>query len=557
MFNNPIIQRELIGMLRTRRALILQILLAAMLVVLVMLRWPADARADYTGRQAQQVLELFGYGMLVALILLAPIFPATAVVRERQQGTLALLLNSPMSAWSIFWGKLLGALGFVLLLVILSLPAAAACFVMGGVGIEQIGRLYLILVLVAIQYATLGLLVSTFVSSTDAALRMTYGAILVLAVITLGPYQFTAGVDWLPPPLPEVVAWIRAISPIPAVMQVLRHEGVTSVGMIVSESLTTRYVITATISTLLMGLWLMRRLNQKMLDKPKAAGKVTDEQTASVKAYRRLMYLWFFDPNRRSGLIGPLVNPVMVKEFRTRKFGRAYWIVRLFAICVIVALGLMLLTSNSSMAWGPAVLGTMMVVLQYSLVILLTPSLASGLISAERESGGWALMQMTPLSPFQIVLGKLLSVLGTLGLVLLATLPGYVVILLIDPGQTPIILEVLKSLVVMALFAVLLSAALSSIFARTAAATATAYALLVGLCAGSMVFWLGRGAPFSHALVEKVLMFNPLAAALNIIGAPGFTQYQIAQPNLLIMAAGGVVCLIVLVIRTHQLSRPR
>lgn len=555
--NNPIIQRELIGMLRTKRALILQVLLAAALVILVMLRWPSDGRADYTGRQAQQVLELFGYGMLVALILLAPIFPATAVVREKQQGTLALLLNSPMSAWSIFWGKLFGALGFVLILVLLSLPAAAACYAMGGVGMGQIAKLYTILILVAIEYATLGLLISSFVSSTDAALRMTYGAILVLAVITLGPYQFLAGVDWLADPLPMVVAWIRSLSPVPAMMQILRHEGVTSVGMITGESQTFRFLITSVIMTVLMCAWVTRRLNQKMLDKPKSAGKVTDEQTTSVKFYRRLMYLWFFDPNRRSGLIGPLVNPVMVKEFRCRKFGRAYWIVRLFAVCLIIALGLMLLTSWSSMDWGPEVLGTMMVVLQYSLVILLTPSLASGLISAERESGGWALMQMTPLSPLQIVVGKLLSVLGTLTLVLLATLPGYVVILYIDPNQAPVILRVLQSLVVMSVFAVLLSAALSSIFSRTAGATAAAYTLLVGLCAGSMVFWLGRGAPFSHELVQSVLMFNPLAAALSIIGSPGFEHYNIALANLWIMAGGGLLCLVVLLVRTRQLSRPQ
>jgi len=554
--NNPITQRELVGMLRTRRALILQVILVAALAVLVILRWPVDARADYTGRQAQQVLQLFGYGMLVALILLAPIFPATAIVRERQQGTLALLLNSPMSAWSIFMGKLLGALGFVVVLVLLSIPAAAACFAMGGVGMGQVGQLYLVLGLVAIQYATLGLLVSSFVGSTDAALRMTYGAILGLSVLTMGPYQFTAGAEWLVDPLPMVIDWIRALSPIPAMMQVLGHEGVTSMGMIDQNAQVTRYAITAVITTILMAVWTTRRLNQKMLDRSRSAGKVTDEQTTSVKLYRRLMYLWFFDPNRRSGLIGPFTNPVMVKEFRCRKFGRAYWIARLFAVSAIIALGLMLLTISRTIDSGPEMLGGMMVVLQYSLVILLTPSLASGLISGERESGGWKLLQMTPLSPLQIVTGKLLSVLGTLVMVMLATLPGYVVILLIDKNQLPVVITVLQSLLIMAIFAMLLSAALSSLFARTAAATAAAYSILVGICAGSMVFWLGRGAPFSHTVVERVLTLNPVAAALSITGTPGFAQYNLVPANWWIMIGGSVVCLIVLVGRTWQLSRP-
>jgi ABC-type transport system involved in multi-copper enzyme maturation permease subunit len=326
--------------------------------------------------------------------------------------------------------------------------------------------------------------------------------------------------------------------------------------MIDQNAQVTRYAITALVSTVIMAVWTKRRLNQKMLDRSRAAGKVTDEQTTSVKLYRRLMYLWFFDPNRRSGLIGPLTNPVMVKEFRCRKFGRANWIARLFAICLVIALGLMLLTASSTINQGPEVLSGMMVVLQYSLVILLTPSLASSLISGERESGGWKLLQMTPLSPIQIVLGKLLSVMGTLLMVMVATLPGYVVILLININMLPTVITVLQSLLIMALFAMLLSAALSSIFSRTAAATAAAYTILVGVCAGSMVFWLGRGSPFSHEMVERVLTINPVAAALSITGTPGFAQYNLVPANWWIMLAGSFVCLVVLIVRTWQLSRP-
>ena len=167
---NPIIQRELIGMLRTRKAVAVLVALAAVLALLVVVRWPDEGLVGLGGEQSRQVLRVFGYGLLVLLVLLAPVFPAASVVGEKQRGTLALLLNSPLSPMAIVGGKLAGAVGYVLLLVIVSLPAAAACFAMGGVTLGQVCWLYAVLGITAIQYATLALLVSSYAQTTDGAL---------------------------------------------------------------------------------------------------------------------------------------------------------------------------------------------------------------------------------------------------------------------------------------------------------------------------------------------------------------------------------------------------
>jgi ABC-type Na+ efflux pump permease subunit len=73
------------------------------------------------------VFRIFSYGLTTVLLLLAPAFPATSLITERQRGTLALLINSPLGPWSIYLGKLSGVLGFALILLALSLPASAAC----------------------------------------------------------------------------------------------------------------------------------------------------------------------------------------------------------------------------------------------------------------------------------------------------------------------------------------------------------------------------------------------------------------------------------------------
>ncbi len=551
---NPIIERELIGVLRTKKALALELGVSLLFALLVVLRWPSDALVDLNGHQARQVFDLFGYGLLTTLILLVPIFPATSIVKEKVKGTLALLLNSPMSAPAIYFGKLIGVLGFVVLLLVLSLPAAAACFAMGGISGWNIALLYVVLLLVAVQYAAMGLLVSSYAGSTDTALRMTYGAVLLMAVVSIGPHTFLQGTGSSPAHLAD---WLRCLSPVPAVMELLGHGDVGTQGLIVSSSASVplRYIILAVLTTAGFIGWTISRLNYSIFDRSRSQGIITDDRDAGTRVARRLFFL--IDPQRRKGGIGPLTNPVMVKEFRCRRFGRSHWMMRLILGCMVFSLLLTFATTLGSMDWGVNFIGGLMVILQVALIVLLTPSLAAGLISAERESGGWTLLQMTPLSAGKIIRGKLLSVLFTLALILCATLPGYLVIIWIRPSIAQQVMQVLVCLVTTAVFAVLVTAAVSSLFARTAPATTVAYTLLVGLCVGTMLVWLGRDTRFSHSTVETVLTINPMAAALNIIEAPGFADYQIAQANMWFVGYVSLAAFCLLLFRTWQLTRPQ
>ena len=56
-----------------------------------------------------------------------------------------------------------------------------------------------------------------------------------------------------------------------------------------------------------------------------------------------------------------------------------------------------ILSATAALDWGAGLIIALMVLLQGALILLLTPSLAAGLISSEVESGGWTLLQMTPL----------------------------------------------------------------------------------------------------------------------------------------------------------------
>lgn len=578
---HPIIQYELIGLLRTRRALAVQAVLLGGLSALVLSVWPDDAIANLDGSGAAQLLGAFAYGLLVALILIAPAYPAVAIVKERQQNTLVLLLTSDMSPTSILFGKVVAAIGYILLLIAMSLPIAATCFVMGGVDLtRQLLPIYIVLTLAAVQYAMLALLVSSYARSGDSAMRLTYGLVLVLAVLTLVPYFLLhgrvaklldrgdqTGTDTVmilfhliqntfgEQRLESILEWLRAFSPIPAVMQLIGHGDVATQGLSASGGAVGRFYLLAGISIVVMVVWLAVRLRPTLLDRSRSSGKATDDRGTQVRLLRRLLFI--IDPQRRSGSIGPWTNPVMIKEFRCRPMGRSHWMARMVGTCLVVSLTLALLATIASQIIEPQFLGAILAVFQMGLIALLAPALSAGLIAGEVESGGWQLLQLTPLSPRAIVVGKLTSVFSTLLLLLLATVPGYAILLLIDSGYVARVINVLICMALLAVTATLIAAACSSLFRRTAAATVAAYVLIVGACVLTLLPWLGEGGMFSTTVVERILMVNPLATALSILDLPGMGQYTLRIGNWYFMGATSVVALSVLIWRTWRLTRPR
>ncbi len=548
---SSLVLRELVTSLRQRRMMVLQCGLAFAFALMIAIRWPSDARLALSGTRSLEVFQLFSFGLLGILLLVLPVFPATNIVREKRQGTLELLLNTPLGPWRILFGKVLAAVSLAVIILAMSLPAASACYVMGGISTSVILAVYLLLALVALECIMLGLLVSTHSNSTDAAVRWTYGAVLIISVLSLGPHFFFQGTEGS---LANIGDRLRTLSPFAALLSLLSAGDIGSAGLISKSDVFGRFSVGALTISVIAGVATVRRLNHTIFDRARPAGVISDDQTWQVQTFRRMLFL--VDPQRRSRGIGPLANPIMVKEFRCRRFGRLHWLLRLIAVCSVLSLGLTYAATAGTLDWGVETIGSILVVMQVALIVLITPSLSAGLISQEIESRGWQLLQTTPLSTTTIVWGKLLSVLLPLVLILFATLPGYVVMIYIEPGLTLQVQRVVTCLVATALFAMLLSAAVGSLFRRTAAATAAAYAVLLGICSVPMLIWFGRDAPFGHDVVERALQLNPIAAAFSVIRLPGFKDYSLIPANWWFLGIVSFVSLVVLVLRTRRIALP-
>jgi ABC-type transport system involved in multi-copper enzyme maturation permease subunit len=528
------------------------IALAAAISIVVLLRWPTDGVVDALGTRSQQVFRVFGYVLLIGVMFLVPAFPATSIVRERNRGTLALLLNSPLTPWSIFWGKVGGTLLFAVLLLISSLPAAGACYAMGGIDpVRQILLLYAVMLAAALQYTSLGLFVSSHVRSTDAGVRITYALVFAMGILALGPYYLMQGREgWGI----EVARWLRSLSPLPITMQIVGDSGMGVQGIVSRVAGPREFFILSGLTIVVFSVATIARLNYRLFERSRPQGRITDDRSFAVRSSRRLMYL--IDPQRRKAGIPWFVNPVTVKEFRSRRFGRTHWMLRLIAICAVTSLLLTWAAATGVTNWGIHTIGGLMVLLQLTLLLLITPSLAAGMISGERENGGWELLRMTPLSAFKILRGKLLSVSWTLVLILLATLPGYIVMIYIEPALWLQVQVVLVCLAIAALYALLLSAAVGSLFARTAAATTSAYAVVLVAFLGPLLIWMGRDAPFGQQVVQSALSTNTIGAALMAVNTPGFAEYELLPGSWWISGVACCLALLLLFCQLWKLTRP-
>jgi ABC-type polysaccharide/polyol phosphate export permease len=118
------------------------------------------------------------------------------------------------------------------------------------------------------------------------------------------------------------------------------------------------------------------------------------------------------------------------------------------------------------------------------------------------------------------------------------------------------VVQVLGCLVASAILAMLISAAVSSLFRSTAIATTVAYGVLIALFGGTMLVWVNRDAPFGHGMVENTLRLNPMAAALNAMQAQGFTSYNLLPSAWYVAGVSSVLLLILLFVQTLRLTRP-
>jgi ABC-type transport system involved in multi-copper enzyme maturation permease subunit len=169
------------------------------------------------------------------------------------------------------------------------------------------------------------------------------------------------------------------------------------------------------------------------------------------------------------------------------------------------------LEANASEARG---LVNMFFLGQYLLASLMAPSFAAGSITGEKERRTYETLLASPLRPSAITLGKLLSSLTPLALLIVASLP---IVMLCLPlgGVSP--LEVMAAYLGLVLSVTtfgMISVACSSYFQRTAAALVTSYLLILPLAICGILLWTSLESQGAERLLFTVTVLPAIATVI-------------------------------------------
>src|SRR3954469_22699505 len=167
---NPVLQKDLLGLLRLKRVAAVQVVFVLVLALMVLGSWPqggvagsADiGAASSVARGADRFLLGLTLGQIVLLVLFVPGVAAVSVSGEREQNTLEMLYASRLKPGQIIAGKVGVAVGYPLLLLLMALPFVALLNWRGDVRGTDLIWAYVILLVTAIFVALLSLAVSAW-----------------------------------------------------------------------------------------------------------------------------------------------------------------------------------------------------------------------------------------------------------------------------------------------------------------------------------------------------------------------------------------------------------
>lgn len=205
---NPIALKELRGRMRGARAFIVLTIYAGLMSLFTIILYALYSSSVSSGASATGgVIGKLIFGGVVAVELflvcfVAPAFTAGAISGERERQTYDLLRTTLLPARKLVWGKLLSALAYVVLLLVVAIPLQSLAFLMGGVTFEEVAISLWLLFVTAVGFGTVGIFFSTYTRKTLNASILTYTFALVatvaLPLLTLGlagilaPLQFSA-----------------------------------------------------------------------------------------------------------------------------------------------------------------------------------------------------------------------------------------------------------------------------------------------------------------------------------------------------------------------------
>ncbi|WP_164103029.1 ABC transporter permease [Candidatus Laterigemmans baculatus] len=375
VFENPVLQRELLVNLRTQRSFWLLALYQLLLAGVVLAAWPSDERLDLTENppSARRLVNLFFLGQYVIASLMAPSFAASAISGEKERKTYEMLLASPLRPAAIVLGKMIASLTHLGMLILASLPIIVLCLPLGGVSVYEVLAAYLGLIVSVLVFGAISIAASSYFKRTSSSLVVSYLMILPLVILgVLGWWSLEAQGE---------LRLKLALSVVPAY-------GVAAVVMLCAAA-AARMLYPPDVGS----------EGEEVVDLEEEA-----DEAIGLVIQRDQFPDKLFAPPKKQQLMRDGANPVYDKEIHSEIFSHGTLMLRLvIQISMLLAIPLMavlLFAQPHLCAWY--------VVYVIVFNLLVGPVYSAGAITGERERQTLDLLLTTTLTPWQILWGKLI-----------------------------------------------------------------------------------------------------------------------------------------------------
>ncbi|MDW8343524.1 MAG: ABC transporter permease [Verrucomicrobiae bacterium] len=541
--NNPILQRELISLLRARATVVLVWVYLVLLGGLVLWMWPETGVYSLAARTSRSLLVVFTVTQVLLVVVYAPAFAATSITLEREQNTYDLLFATRLRPFQIVIGKLGASISTLLMFVVLALPLFATCFFLGAISVRETLIILAVVSMTAVFFGLLGLAVSAVAGSSHGAMVATYVLVLLLGAGPWVPHLLLRHQVWAQP----FTQQIRALSPVAAMLSVVSpaHEATAAWQL---------YLLFTAAGSVVLGMFLVGSVYLRRTRPPRPHGKtITDPDELRRRKLRFPFYL--IDPMRRKQPIPDWINPVFAKELRSQALGGGIWLFRAAYTCFAVSVLLMAAVAGNLVGQTPDVIRVVAVVFQLGMVVLVVPSLTAGAVTQERERGCLDLLRMARIRPASLLSGKLGVALLFMSFLVVGSAPGWAVIYALQTNTLREIGYCWTVILATMVLGTMIGLAASALMPRTSVATALAYGVM-GVLTVATLLPLLMGDQLAAPAREAVLMFNPIIAAIQTL-APGVFPAvgEIWRAHLKWSVALSALCAVLAYGRVHRLLR--
>ncbi len=338
---------------------------------------------------------------LTLVLLAAPAATAGTICVDRARGTLSHMLMTDLSAAEIVLGKLAARLVPVLSLLACTLPVLELVSLLGGVDPSALLGGFVVTIGVAVLGCSLAMTLSLWVGKTHEALLCTYAiwCLWLLAGPMIGLLSATIGWPWMTPPR-RSEPFFLALAPYWWPGSVRWWDYLLFLG------------VTCSISAVLIGVAIMRLRSNCARESARQARRLRSAARGGNIGRALIQTIPWLTPS----LDG---NPVAWREWRRSRPSR--WMM----LITLVYGGMSVLFSILAVLFRGGQAGAIVNGLQVAIGLLLLSVTAATSLAEERARGSLDLLMSTPVSTWQIVVGKWL---GAFRLVpLLAILPAVVI----------------------------------------------------------------------------------------------------------------------------------